>query len=610
MAQYSIRPDGSDSSEYKVSLASEPYGTVIGEASFVGVPPFHRVKGVPAKNNIKKFVKSSASKSLFPGSPWILHVLILLSCVVNLLIFQDDLAAKYGISTEMPVDIKEMVERAKSTRPSHATPSFEIEPRFEQQAKGPAYPIPDEELLSEMPADKPLPTPFTGPLAEAGLTPIALEVWVFCQAFSSSLKLSPFSLEHFLEALVYADLPNPILEAVHMSFFGLVIKERRTAGKVGLQKALSVINFTSVFGNEVETSSSPSFPDPLASPRSGQLIDVEIDEDPNAQLELLLKTKWFDMPANMPWWSILFSFLADMALTAEDRRFSNFVRALAKFDVNVNKANAKAYLLLSLEQRASILHFLLRFMEALPSIRQATDGLLEKAIEAKKNRRQLEADKNKLSREIFDLERELTTISNTEGVDIKEIKKMETRIRKMKSDEATMEKKAESLLKEEFKSSVIRISSLGMDRDFLRYWWLDGHLVHTSVDTGTQMILIEDPKTMKWSYYDDMREIRRLVECLNPKGIRELRLSHAISSRLARMSAHIKESEALVETPTEEINPSELAKESEEMPAQGEDDEEEMVVVPRRRGRRPKIQQEPVEPVPAFLKYKNALGRK
>lgn len=84
MAQYSIRPDGSDSSEYKVSLASEPYGTVIGEASFVGVPPFHRVKGVPAKNNIKKFVKSSASKSLFPGSPWILHVPTRLAFLVNL----------------------------------------------------------------------------------------------------------------------------------------------------------------------------------------------------------------------------------------------------------------------------------------------------------------------------------------------------------------------------------------------------------------------------------------------------------------------------------------------------------------------------------------------
>lgn len=519
------------------------------------------------------------------------------------------MAAKYGISTAMPADIKEMVERAKSAKPLHATPAIELEPRVEQQPKGPMYPIPDEEI-SEMPSDKPLPTPFTGPLADAGLIPVALEVWVFCQAFGSTLKLSPFSFEHFCEALVYDDLPNPILEAIQMSFFGLVIKERRTAGKVGLQKALSVIDFASVFGNEVEPSLSPSLADPLASPRSGQLIDVEIDDDPNAQLELLLKTKWFDMPANIPWWSILFSFLADMAMTAENRRFSNFVRALAKFNVNVNKVSSKAYLLLSLEQRASILHFLLRFVEALPSIRQATDGSLEKAIEAKKNRRQLEADKNKLTREIFDLERELTTMSNTEGADIKEIKKMETRIRKMKSDEAGMEKKAESLLKEEFKCSVIRVSSLGMDRDFLRYWWLDGHLVQANVDTGTHMILVEDPKAMKWSYYDDMRDIRRLVECLNPKGIRELRLSHAISSRLERMSAHIKESEAPAEAPSEEASPTESAKETEEKPVENEEEEEEMVVVPRRRGRRPKIQQEPVEPVPAFLKYKNTLGRK
>ena len=87
MAQYSIRPDGSDSSEYKVSLASEPYGSVIGEASFVGIPPFHRVKAPPAKNNIKKFVKSSASKSLFPCSPWILHVIGLL-LQLTLIIFR------------------------------------------------------------------------------------------------------------------------------------------------------------------------------------------------------------------------------------------------------------------------------------------------------------------------------------------------------------------------------------------------------------------------------------------------------------------------------------------------------------------------------------------
>lgn len=42
-AQYTLKPDGSDGTEYKVSLSSEPYGPVIGEASFVGTPPFQYI---------------------------------------------------------------------------------------------------------------------------------------------------------------------------------------------------------------------------------------------------------------------------------------------------------------------------------------------------------------------------------------------------------------------------------------------------------------------------------------------------------------------------------------------------------------------------------------
>ena len=168
----------------------------------------------------------------------------------------------------MPFELREMAERAKSSRSPHSPPSTEVESRVEP-SKGPAYPIPDEELASELLLEKPDPTPITGPLADAGLIDRVLEVWAFCQAFNNSLKLSPFSLGHFLEAVAYDDLPNPILEAVHLSFFGLIIKERRTAGKVGLHKALSTLSFASIFGDELDSSSGSPLVDPLASPKSG-----------------------------------------------------------------------------------------------------------------------------------------------------------------------------------------------------------------------------------------------------------------------------------------------------------------------------------------------------
>lgn len=75
VATHVTRPDESDASEYKVNLAAEPHGTIIGEASFVGTPPFTRLKNPPGKTLIKKFIKNCASKNLFPGSPWIVNVI-------------------------------------------------------------------------------------------------------------------------------------------------------------------------------------------------------------------------------------------------------------------------------------------------------------------------------------------------------------------------------------------------------------------------------------------------------------------------------------------------------------------------------------------------------
>lgn len=49
IANYVQNSDGFDASEYKVSLASEPFGAVIGEASFVGAPPFQYICTLHAK---------------------------------------------------------------------------------------------------------------------------------------------------------------------------------------------------------------------------------------------------------------------------------------------------------------------------------------------------------------------------------------------------------------------------------------------------------------------------------------------------------------------------------------------------------------------------------
>src|SRR5690606_20910323 len=57
-AIHATREDGTDASEYKVSLAADLKGQVIGEASFVGTPPFVRVRNVPTKTLIKKFIRS------------------------------------------------------------------------------------------------------------------------------------------------------------------------------------------------------------------------------------------------------------------------------------------------------------------------------------------------------------------------------------------------------------------------------------------------------------------------------------------------------------------------------------------------------------------------
>lgn len=556
-AVHGMRPDGSDSSEYKVSLAAEPSGSVIGEASFVGTPPFTRLRALPNKTLIKRFIRSCASRTLFPGSPWIVNA---------------ELVKKYRLKTELPAHLAEAaMKAARSLSVTEASSATSLPLTVEVDDS----PRIDEEI------DQPTPLPAGKPHPDTNIDAL-LDVWAFCQAFGPSLRLAPFSLKDLCQAVAHDELPNPILEGIHVALTTALARERKSRGGEAILQLL------------LRTAIAPELID------EDDMEQEEGDEEDSAVLDLLDKQKWWETSASTAWWAPVAALLREAAVQLKK---GHWLRALlAGLQPTFLRAQAKGYLTWTPSDRARVLQLLVRMAEGLPLVRQHVDAQLETALEARKDRRQLDIDRNRLLKEIVDAEREYQEASTRPDSDSKQLRALEAALRKQQTAETQLARKSEAAFKEERKASAFRIVPYGSDRDYRRYWWLDFHLLPAGQEShGSNLVLVEGADG-KWSYFDEESAINGLLDSLNTKGARECRLKMLLQRSLPLIVEDLRPHE------------NELAAVEAEEKAVSESDEEEEILVVQRRGRKPKLARrassKPAIELPAFLRYRNTLMTK
>lgn len=552
-ATHGMRADGADSSEYKVSLAAEPNGPVIGEASFVGTPPFTRLRALPNKSLIKRFIRSCASRSLFPGSPWIVNA---------------ELVKKYRLKSELPAHLAEAALKAARslsvTETSSAT-SLPLSAEFDDSPK----------VDEEIPQPRAIPG---GKVFEEPQIDCLLDVWTFCQAFGSSLRLSPFSFKDLLSAIKHDELPNPILEGIHVALVTALARERKSRGNEAI---LQLLRRTVIAPELIDEDD----------------MDQDGEEEQSAVLDLLDKQKWWESVGGTAWWAPVSAVLRE---ASQHLKKGHWLRALiAGLEPTFLRAQAKGYLTWESAYRARVLQFLVRMAEGLAIVRQHVDSQLETALEARKDRRQLDIDRNKILKELADAEREYQEASARPDADSKQLRVMEAAIRKQQTAEAQLSRKSEAAFREERKASTFRIVPLGADRDYKRYWWLDFHLLPAGQETHGSNVLLVEGKDGQWSYYDDEAGVNGLLDGLNTKGAREDRLKTLLQRSLPLILEDLRLQKPPVVEEETKVNL-----------VENEEDEEEVLVV-QRRGRKPKMARrasvKPAVELPSFLRYRNAL---
>lgn len=218
---------------------------LVGEANVFGSGSFSRERQYLNKTMIKRYAKSVANRR-GANFPWFIS---------------DELAQRYGISTELPIGIseemkplplsssKQQQQRSKSSY-NGGISQAPIDEYFMNSSAGfladersaspppPQFSFPcDDAVVPVELIDQDLKYPDLIPInqfiSDSGELSRSLSIWTFCQTFSSQLKLSPFSYDDWEEALAFKenDSSNPIIEETFLALLSTLMKDRRSLTK-------------------------------------------------------------------------------------------------------------------------------------------------------------------------------------------------------------------------------------------------------------------------------------------------------------------------------------------------------------------------------------------
>ncbi|CAD7700358.1 unnamed protein product [Ostreobium quekettii] len=150
-------------------------------------------------------------------------------------------------------------------------------------------------------------------------------------------------------------------------------------------------------------------------------------------------------------------------------------------------------------------------------------------------RQQLQAEKNRLA-----IERQRWEAKRDESRKAKEEEQKKTARQQAKAEAALVKERAkaeEALAKKQvayeklLDKYTIRRTPLGLDRHHRKYWWDFG---------GCKPVLYAEDCSCQWASYSTVEEVKKLMESLDTRGVREVELHRALEKTLPRMACAMR----------------------------------------------------------------------
>jgi hypothetical protein len=168
-------------------------------------------------------------------------------------------------------------------------------------------------------------------------------------------------------------------------------------------------------------------------------------------------------------------------------------------------------------------------------LKEAVDAEVDRAETLREKIKDINTEEQELLEELSGLEQQLTTMTET---DSKEYRKLESCIRRCKSNRIVLVKKRDGYERDIRKSCwTHRCERLGMDRFHRQYWWLDGWRAVGATTHSCGKLYIEGVDGQEWTCINSEDQLTLLYESLNERGVREGHLKQSLTEIREHMAA-------------------------------------------------------------------------
>ncbi|XP_028770535.1 DDT domain-containing protein DDB_G0282237 [Neltuma alba] len=526
--------EGVDEFRYEVAWLDKNKRTI--EKAEVSAKDLVQKKFPFSRNILKSFIREST----YRNAPWVIH---------------DELARSYGISTDIPEELKgraffnngllicnkkrknedvngdaENCKRRKSgDAKNDGFPS--VKENGQCKVEPIKYPI-DDLLVKPSPRDPHRPSPsrdFNVPIHHVG---DLLMVWDFCTSFGRLLHLSPYSLEDFENSICHKESNVVLLMESHAALFRVLMKDDGDYASVVQKRKrkfkITMINWQEYLCDFLEMINVPGLRQFEATIKRGHYGLVDI----NAKLEILCEL------VNRVLETSIFREKLDEVI--EQRQAIGATRRGEALKDGRKRREEKERLKAEFESNGS--------MDGHHQINVATvstknNHSRQNGDMGKKRNGEKESSRNgdalggsldkhsngasKKSSRKLSLELKEPAGNGNES-SIKESQK-QLNGENDPPEKNSIEKRRE-YFEREMEKRFVRTSPLGKDRHYNRYWWFrrDGR------------IFVESSDSKEWGYYSSKEELEALMRSLNRKGVRERALHKQLEKYYSRICTELQ----------------------------------------------------------------------
>lgn len=523
-----ILQDGSDI-QYEVGWLDKEKRVI--ETSIAKADDLICKKAPYSRSVLKAFIRESTSQS----APWVVH---------------EELAKKHGISTKPPEDLvarskpgrkadrkddpdnkKTSNKKRKNTENGSiagmGTTKKKAKREDELPKKEPIkYPI--EDLLVQPAADDPvfsdrpsLSTDFKVPMDCIG---DLLMIWDFCSSFARLLNLWRFSFENFENAICFKDSNLILIVESHAALLRLLIKDEGDyfmviQGKKRKSK-ITLITWTEFLCDFLEMEGRAEFSKYLATIKRGHygLLDV------NVKLKIFRELVTEALNANAIRARLDECIEQQQELAAKRREEKKRIKEEQRLNSEISDKNRD-----DLQNgNGNACNSAINGMAA-----QSEDVACVEKKKAKVSKRK-HMQENGVRKHQAVNSKELIVDNGNSSEKIKNVSAtkecMKKQWRRKHKDKDAQEKQPQEEqkdnLEQELEKLSIRTSSLGVDRNYNRYWFFrrEGRL------------FIESSDSKQWGYYTTKEELDVFMGSLNPNGVRERALQKQLEKHYHRIS--------------------------------------------------------------------------